>query len=220
MTTLLALQTHALEAMNDQDLQAVDGQAGADLALKLSLNQKEENGQYVFDNGDGGVCQDVEFCRLAIALNNRYIKNGQPDSVSGNKLWLVMKGVQGTVHIQKLGLDGVDLSYRSDGGTEKIKAAMQLSFDADKPILIRNLGFTALDFGQDKFATTGGVEAGSSILSDYGYLQVTKYDASNAPKSVYDHGRETGFMGLQMNGNLVLQGKIMMFGCDSSHARC
>lgn len=217
---LISSPIFALEALNDEDLQAVQGQAGADLSLKVSLNQKEVNGKYVFDNADGGVCQDVEFCRLALSVNNRYIKDGQANSVDGYKLWLVMKGIQGTINIQKLGLDGVDLTYRTDGGTQKIKAAMQLSFDANKPIEIRNFGYSALAFGQDKFLSSAGNEAGSSNASDYGYLQVTKYDASNAPKSVYDQGRETGFMGMQINGNLALQGKVLMFGCDASHPRC
>lgn len=220
IATFMTMPVYALEALSDQDLQAVEGQSGADLSLKLSLNQKEVNGKYVFDDGVGAVCADVEFCRLALSVNNRYIKNGQASSVDGFKLWLVMKGVQGTINVQKLGLDGVDLTYKADNGTQKIKAAMQLSFDAAKPIQIRNFGFNALAFGQDKFTSSAGNEVGSNVASDYGYLQVTKYDATNAPNSVYDHGRETGFMGVQMNGNLALQGKVMMFGCDASHPRC
>lgn len=221
IASCLTAPSYALEALSDEVLQTVEGQAGADLSLKLSINQKLSDGKYVFDNGTGAVCADVQFCRLAISVNNRYIdSNGQPSSTDGHKLWLVFKGIQGTINIQKLGLDGMDLTYKSDGGAEKIKAAMQLSFDATKPIEIRNFGFNALAFGQDKFTTTGGVEAGSTNPSDYGYLQVTRYDATNAPTSAYDHGRETGFMGLQMNGNLAVQGKVMMFGCDASHPRC
>ena len=220
LTGLFALPCFALEAMSDGDLQAIDGQAGADLSLKISLNQKLVNGKYVFDNGNDGVCKDVEFCRIGLVVNNRYIKNGQLNSVDGNKLWMVLKGVQGTVNIQKMGLDGVDLTYKTKGGTEKLKAAMQISFDADKPIQIRNLGFNALAFAQDNFSSTATTETGSSNKSDYGFLKVEHYNTSNAPGAVYDHGRETGFMGLQMNGNLVLQSKVMMFGCDGNHPRC
>lgn len=221
IASLMVSPVYALEALNDDALQNIEGQAGADLSLKLSINQKLENGKYVFDNGTGAVCADVQFCRLAVSVNNRYIdSNGQASSTDGYKLWLVFKGIQGTINIQKLGLDGMDLSYKDDGGADKIKAAMQLSFDAAKPIEIRNFGFNALAFGQDKFLTTAGVEAGSANANDYGYLQVTRYDATNAPSSAYDHGRETGFMGVQMNGNLSLQGKVMMFGCDASHPRC
>lgn len=220
LTGLFALPSFAMEAMSDGDLQAIDGQAGADLSLKLSLNQKLVNGKYVFDNGTGSVCEAVEFCRIGLVVNNRYIKNGQLNSVDGNKLWMVLKGVQGTVNIQKMGLDGVDLTYKTKGGTEKLKAAMQISFDADKPIQIRNLGFNALAFAQDNFSSTATSETGSSNKADYGFLKVEHYNSTNAPRSIYDHGRETGFMGLQMNGNLVLQGKVMMFGCDGNHPRC
>lgn len=221
IASLCSAPTFALEALNDDALQQVEGQAGADLSLKLSINQKLENGKYVFDNGTGAVCADVEYCRLAVSVNNRYINTqGAASSTDGYKLWLVFKGIQGTINIQKLGLDGVDLTYKSDGGAEKIKAAMQLSFDADKPIQIRNFGFNAMAFGQDKFTSSTGTETGSTVASDYGYLQVKRYDATNAPSSAYDHGRETGFMGLQMNGNLALQGKVLMFGCDASHPRC
>lgn len=222
LVLLLGLMTtplYALDALNDSELQSIQGQAGADLSLKLSLNQKLDTatGKYVLDDA---LCKDIEYCRLALSVNNRYIKNGQASSTEGNKLWLVFKGIQGTINIQKLGLDGVDLTYKSNGGAEKIKAAMQLSFDASKPIEIRNFGFNALAFGQDKFTSSTGTEVGSSVASDYGYLQVSKYDATNAPGSTYDHGRETGFMGVQMNGNLAMQGKVMVFGCDATHPRC
>lgn len=214
-TSLISASVMALEPLNDTELQAIEGQSGADLSLKMSLNQKlNDQGKYVLDDV---LCRDVEYCRLALSVNNRYIKAGQPNSDNGNKLWLVFKGIQGTINIQKLGLDGVDLTYKS-AGVEKIKAAMQLSFDATKPIEIRNFGYNALAFGQDKFDSSANTEAGSSLASDYGYLQVTKYDASNA--STYDRGRETGFMGVQMNGNLALQGKVMVFGCDANHPRC
>lgn len=219
LANLMFTPAYALDALNDDELQKVEGQAGADLSLRLSLNQRldQNTSKYVFDEG---LCKDLEYCRFALALNNRYIKNGQASSSDGNKLWLVFKGIQGTINIQKLGLDGMDLTYKANGGAEKIKAVMQLSFEASKPIQIRNFGFNALAFGQDKFTSNSTSEVGSSLASDYGYLQVSKYSASNAPNSVYDHGRETGFMGMQMNGNLAMQGKIMIFGCDSTHPRC
>lgn len=219
LASLLHVPSYALDVLSDDDLQKVEGQAGADLSLKLTLNQRFDvtQSKYIFDET---LCKDLEYCRLALSVNNRYIKNGQASSTDGNKLWLVFKGIQGSINIQKLGLDGMDLTYKANGGAEKIKAVMQLSFDAAKPIQIRNFGFNALAFGQDKFTSNANSEVGSSVASDYGYLQVTKYDNSNAPNSVYDHGRETGFMGVQMNGNLAMQGKVMIFGCDATHPRC
>lgn len=221
MAGVISTSSFALEALNDEDLKKIEGQAGADLSLKLSLNHKVVDGKYVFDNAAGGICQNVEYCRLAVAVNNRYLDTGgQPSSQGGYKLWLVMKGIQGTVNVQKIGLDGVDLTYKNDSGADKIKAAMQLSFDRNLPIQIRNFGFDAISFGQDKFVTNATTDGDSTNPADYGYLQVSRYDSTNAPKSAYDHGREKGFMGLQINGNLAVQGKVMMFGCDASHPRC
>ena len=51
---LCATVTHAeLQTLDNEALQAINGQAGADLSLMLNLNQTS-NG--IFDNGSGGVC--------------------------------------------------------------------------------------------------------------------------------------------------------------------
>ena len=92
---------------------------------------------------------------------------------------------------------------------------------------MRNFGYNALAIEQDDF--TSYIDASGKVVegtpstpptSGYGYLKATTYDATTAPNSLYDQGKETGFVGMRMNGNLALQGKIMMFGCDSSHPRC
>lgn len=248
LTALLLLlgtsSVHAdLQTLDNQALQAVEAQAGADLSLKLSLNHTST---YQFDDAVGGACDKTAmsntglgYCHLGISVNKRFVKetalgNGnwsvpESDPTSTNparKLWLVFKGIQGTVNIQKLGLDGVDLVYKNDSGTEKIKPAIQLSFDATLPILIRNLGYNALAIEMDNFTsyidpTTKQVvenTTSSTPAQDYGYLKATTYASNHT--SVYDQNKETGFMGLRMNGNLALQGKIMMFGCDGSHPRC
>jgi hypothetical protein len=36
----------------------------------------------------------------------------------------------------------------------------------------------------------------------------------------FDQGRETGFTGMMMNGNLALQGTLKVFSCDGSMKRC
>ena len=230
ITSLLSIGLFAMEPMSDTDLQSVEGQAGADLSLKLSLNHTSD---FKFDRTEG-ACKDLAFCHMAIAVNKRFVKPdaSKPgsfieDSLSGNKLWIVFKGIQGTIDIQKLGLDGVDLVLRGKDSAERIKPAIQLSFDANKPILIRNYGFNAIAIEQDNFTSSmsgdNSVVDGSTTstpLTDYGYFKADTYTPSNAPNSAYDHGREKGFMGMQMNGNLVLQGKIMMFSCDATHSRC
>ncbi|KAF1022865.1 MAG: hypothetical protein GAK29_03079 [Acinetobacter bereziniae] len=239
LSFLLSSHSMAMEALSDADLQNVEGQAGADLSLKLILNQVNANDSYYISNNahqfdSAGVCKNVEFCRLAVSVNNRYVDaNGAANSVSGNKLWVVFKGIQGTINIQKLGLDGTDLIYMDKAvNAERIKPAIQLSYDATNPIQIRNFGFNALSIEQDNFISRtnpdGTVEEISpgSTATNYGYLKKTIYDTqptgpTSAVNSLYDQGNETGFMGLRMNGNLALQGKIMMFSCSSNtNARC
>lgn len=243
--------THAdLKMLDNQELQAVEGQAGADLSLKLSLNQNILSDAAL----QAGVvptfsCTNLEYCRLAVSFNKRFVQKqaGDTDPIwslaasdptaanPGHKLWLTLKGLQGTVNIQKMGLDGVDLVYgRKSDGASMIKPAIQLSFDASKPIQIRNLGFNALSIEQDVvtsyYDVSGNlIENTSSTPSDYGYLKTSIYSA--VPQKVgtvasggttannYDTGRETGFMGIQMNGNLAFQGQIKVFAC-SDHSRC
>ena len=230
MTSLISVGVFAMEPMSDTDLQLVEGQAGADLSFKLSLNHTSD---FKFDTTDG-ACKNLAFCHMAISVNKRFVKPdaSKPgsfleDSISGNKLWVVFKGIQGTLDIQKLGLDGVDLVLKGKDGVERIKPAIQLSFDPNKPLLIRNYGFNSVAIEQDNFTSamsgdnlvTDG-STSSTPIGDYGYLKADTYTSANAPNSAYDHGREKGFMGMKMNGNLVMQGKIMMFSCDANHPRC
>lgn len=219
--SLMSLSAFALEPLSDQELQSVEGQAGADLSLKLSLNQKADG------NFDSTLCAKVEYCRLAMSLNKRFVSQKAGDvnnifsdanSDSGHKLWLVFKGIQGTINIQKLGLDGADLTYKNDSGTQIIKPAIQLSTTASIPIQVRNFGFNALSIEQDSFNSTAAAEGIGATVADYGYLKKTTYASNNA--SVYDQNKETGFTGMMMNGNIALNGKVMVFSCDASHPRC
>ncbi|OTG83833.1 hypothetical protein [Acinetobacter sp. ANC 4648] len=235
-----------LKPMDNQTLRAIEGQAGADLSLKLTLNQKVLTNTELA-NGTAPIvdCANLAYCHLAISPNKRFVQKdasgnwtvaASDPTVSnpGHKLWLVFKGIQGTMNIQKLGLDGIDLQY-----SNMIKPAIQLTVSADKPLQIRNYGFNALSIEQDNFtsyydATGKLVEGSSSTASDYGYLKANVYSDKaqvidqSAPTlgpigttaDKYDTGRETGFVGMMMNGNLALQGKIMMFSCDGNHPRC
>jgi hypothetical protein len=108
--------------------------------------------------------------------------------------------------------------YKNDSNVDQIKAALQVSFKAANPIKIRNFGFNALSIETDTVANegTGNVP---------GYLNADKYGATagtniKVTTSVYDQGRETGFMGMMMNGNLALQGNLKVFSCDGSMKRC
>ena len=215
-----------LQTLDNQQLQQVEGQAGATINWTLSLNQTSPG---VFDTT---TCSDLRFCRFAVSSNNRYDdgsyvsndgtiykKNGDVTTATGRKQWLVFKGLQGTIQIQNMDISGDDLKYTADNGTdEKIKAALKVSFKKEYPILIRNLGFSALSIETDTVANEG---AGNVS----GYFNADKYGATAGPdikvtNSVYDQGRETGFTGITMNGNLALQGNLKVFSCDASMKRC
>lgn len=237
-SSLLVLFTSAhaeLQTLDNQQLQQVEGQASAaTIDWTLSLNQTSPG---VFDTD---TCADLRFCRFAVSSNNRYDdgsyvtrdpitnietihdKNGNVITATGRKQWLVFKGIQGSIQLQKVDIDGTDLLYSSDanmtGIPDQIKAALQVSFKAANPIKIRNFGFDALSIETDTVANEG---AGNVP----GYLNADKYGATagtniKVTTSVYDQGRETGFMGMMMNGNLALQGNLKVFSCDGSMKRC
>ena len=207
-----------LEPLTNADLQQVDGQAGADISLDLRLNNTTPG---VFDTT---LCAALEFCRLGISINNRY-DDGPQDTYDGNgnripsttgkKLWLVFKGIQGSINIQQMALDGKSLTYGSI-----TKPAIQLGFDRLKPIQIRNLGFTALSIETDEQKSEGGIPGylamGSGGSGARAYSNGKYTNATNQ----YDLRRETGFTGLNINGDLSVAGTIKMFSCDSTHPRC
>ena len=136
-----------LQTLDNQQLQQVEGQAGATINWTLSLNQTSPG------VSDTTTCSDLRFCRFAVSSNNRYDdgsyvsndgtihkKNGDVTTATGRKQWLVFKGLQGTIQIQNMDISGDDLKYTADSTDEKIKAALKVSFKKEYPILIRNLG--------------------------------------------------------------------------------
>ncbi|MBJ9986005.1 hypothetical protein IAE19_11220 [Acinetobacter sp. S40] len=204
---LISLQSHAaLEQLNNTELQKIEGQAGADLSLKVTLNQTS-TGQF-----DSTLCSDLRYCRLALNFNNRGTE------AAGNRQWLVFKGVQGTINIQKLGLDGVDLQYNNKSGVGVVKPAIQLGAKYDSPILFRNFGFDTMSIETDN--GTGDDKAGYLANTSGGTANVNSYSNGIYTVSGYDNGREVGFTGMKLTGNLALNGKVMIFSCDSTHPRC
>lgn len=215
---VFSASTHAaLEPLANSELQQVDGQAGADISLELRLNQTSAG---VFDTTG---CASIQFCRLGVSINNRYHDGTQDTYVNGNrvasatgkKLWLVFKGIQGTINIQQMALDGADLKYGNI-----TKPAIQLGFNPLKPIQIRNLGFSALsietDDGPNETGTPGYLAMGSGGTGANAYSAGRYTDTSNK----FDLGRETGFTGLNIHGNLSVAGTIKIFSCDGLHPRC
>lgn len=195
-----------LQTLDNEQLQQVEGQASAaTINWTLSLNQTSSG---VFDTT---TCADLRFCRFAMSLNNRA-------TTAGNKQWLVLKGLQGTIQLQNLQIDGADLIYQDKNSEDQIKAALQITLSAADPIKIRNLGFDAMSIETDTVANEG-------LGNVPGYLNADKYGATagtdiKVTNSVYDQGKETGFTGLMMNGNLAMQGTLKIFSCDQNMSRC
>ena len=227
MTLLAALalcvtSSHAaLEALDNQALTEVTGQGGADISLKLRLNH---------DTNAGFVCanNELEYCRIALAINNRYDDGSYRDSAGmvrnsaggvianvGRKQWFVFKGIQGTINIQEIKLDGADLQYIGKLGGPVVKPTIQLSFDPLKPIQFRNVGYRSLSIETDTFANEAPYLAKGSGGTGTGAYADGKYTTAG-----FDNGRETGFTGLNINGNLSIAGTLKIFSCDAGHPRC
>lgn len=214
-----------LKNLNAEQLSEVRGRAGeavvggADLSLTLSLNHHYANDlnqlniSTITGKESSGIaqvstayyvmrpnldCPMLELCRLAISPNN-HVENGQ-------KKWLVFKGIQGTIQIDQLTLSGTTF-INQEGAPQ---SAMRLTFYDGKPLKIRNLGFTSLS-----------VESGNE-----GYFNNTTYSkvgstTRNVP--AFDNGQETGFMGLNIHGNLHADGHIKIFNINcsgSTTSRC
>lgn len=218
-----------MQVLDDHSLQQIDGQAGVDLKLELRLNHTND---YKFDTT---VCTStqLEYCHLAIAFSNRY-DDGSLDtydaagirqpSTTGKKQWIVLKGLEGTILMDKLALDGADVTFKNKSNVSTVRAAIKLGFDENFPIKIRNFGFQSLaietDTGAnesgpgylkaDKYCSTGTVAGGNCSLVG------NTFDGFNPETNV---GRERGFLGLKMDGNLVLTGSMKFFSC-LDHARC
>lgn len=203
-----------LQPLDNHMLEQVEGQGGADISLQLGLNQ---DSTYKLN------CADLVYCRLGLSLNNRNHDGTITGSATGKKLWLVFKGIQGTINLQKVALDGADLTYGST-----VKPAIQLTYDPLLPIQIRNFGYQALSIETDTVANEGaGNVPGYLATSTYAYNTGT-FDGNNPnyPAGVKingatgNYGRETGFTGLNMHGNLSLAGTVKIFSCDGTHPRC
>ena len=215
---LTCVCAHAgLELLTNSDLQQIDGQAGADINLDLRLNQTTPG---TFDTT---LCSDLRFCRLGLSINNRYddstqdtydVNGNRIPSATGKKLWLVFKGIQGSINVQQMSLDSANL-------TGTTKPAFQLGFDPLKPIQIRNLGFTALSIETDAQVNEGGTPG--YLVMGSGGTGAGAYTAGKYSNTTnkFDLGHETGFTGLNINANLSIAGTIKIFSCaNSSGSRC
>ncbi len=220
-----------LEVLDQQELTDTVGQGGADLSWTLSLNhvyatdltknaisRLDGNGNplevfYVLDPTTCGATK--QFCRLAIAPNNHIDANG-------NKKWLVFKGIQGTIQIDKFSIDGTTIiNHRNEPQT-----AMKISFNDDKPLKIRNLGFATLAI---ETGTGEGANEGYANSQTYNKFTGRVYQADGTFTQqeqdipLFDKGAEKGFMGLNVHGNMHMNGnlKIFSYNCTGgAQSRC
>lgn len=222
---LSSVMVHAgLQALDSTEMNQVSGQGGADLNWTLSLNHvyatdlsKNDISRldassnvleafYVLDPAACGTTR--QFCRLAIAPNNHVDANG-------NKKWLVFKGIQGTLQIDKFSVDG-DTIINAAG---KPQTALKITFYDDKPLKIRNLGFN-----------TVSIETGTGLGALEGYANTPTYQTykqkiidadgnittSTTDVGSFDKGAEKGFLGVNMHGNMHMSGNLKIFSYNCS----
>lgn len=211
----------ALEALDNQELTEVTGQGGADISLQLRLNHNTSAGFVCANN-------ELEYCRMALSINNRYADGSYRDSAGvvrssagaiipnvGRKQWLVFKGIQGTINIQEIKLDGADLTYNSI-----VKPAIQLSFNPLKPIQFRNVGYQSLSIETDSIANEGAGNLPGYLAKGSGGSGSSAFVDGKYTAAGFDNGREVGFTGLNIHGNLSVAGTLKVFSCDAGHPRC
>lgn len=194
--------TAALESLDNESLSEVWGQSGANIELELRLNQTI-TGSPAAPTSVTRLCTDPLDCRLGIKFNNR-------------TPWLVFKGVSGGIYIPQMSLDGSDISYvQDDNVTTSWQGAIRLGFGGSaNKIRFDHFGFEAM-------------AAENDISGTEGYRVLNEKDGANftngkytAAASVYDTDREVGFLGLNINGNVAINGTIRMFSCPANHKRC
>lgn len=233
IVTLLGASLSAsanLVSLNYQELTETTGQGGADLSWTLSLNHQyaTDMSKLNISNGNPSNPNDVFYkldpdscgtnnllCRLAIAPNNHVDENG-------NKKWLVFKQLQGTIQIDKFSLDGTTIINHHN----EPQTAMKISFYDDKPLKIRNLGFATLAI---ETGTGEGANEGYANSQTYNKFTGRVYQADGTfteeeqDVPLFDRGTEKGFMGLNVHGNMHMNGnlKIFSYNCTGGiQSRC
>lgn len=216
--------SHAgLAQLDNTEMNQVVGQGGADLSWTLSLNHRyatdlslnnisrvdnQGNALEVYYYLDPAACGATkQFCRFAIAPNN-HLENG-------NKKWLVFKGIQGTLQIDRFAVDGTTL-INAAGNPQ---TALQLTFFDENPLKIRNLGFNtvSIEVGTGAGALEGYANTptyqtyNQKIIDENGNITTRSTDV---PK--FDQGTEKGFLGLNIHGNLHMNGQLKIFSYNCS----
>ncbi len=205
------LSQAGLVDLDNKELVGVTGQGGADLSLTLSINHQYANDMSlntisringVDANGRAIVteayyqmranqdCALLELCRIAIS--QIIIRK------MGNENGLVFKQSKAPCKLINFRLEGTTILNKEG----RPQTAMMLKFFDDKPLKIRNLGFASLSVGS----------------GENGYFNTSTYNSYGTSKTVptFDKGQEQGFMGLNVHGNLHLDGNLKIFSYNCS----
>ncbi|KGT48369.1 MULTISPECIES: hypothetical protein [Acinetobacter] len=221
-----AMSYAGLETLDSAEMTKIAGQGGAELSWTLSLNHlyatdlskqkisevdslgNVERAFYVLDPEACGA--NKVFCRLAFAPNNHL-------DDEGNKKWLVFKGIQGTLQIDKFSIDGTTII----NAASKPQTAMQIRFEDAYPLKIRNLGFNTVSIetgtGEGElegYANTPTYQTyNQKVIDANGNITTTSVEVPS-----FDKGTEKGFLGLNIHGNLHLDGTLKIFSYNCSGA--
>lgn len=203
----------ALNELDDQTLSQVEGQAtGVQISLSAAINQVTPG---VSNCGSGAGNTPLVNCRLGLQLNN--VAN-----------WLLFKGFNGYINIPQITLYGVNLTASPISSTVQQSAiALNVVFPTSSnanntAIQFKNLSYTmglqlntCYTDGLGNCPTTG-VQAPTAAENQSTYYASTVYQNTNAAaayysSNAYDLGKETGVIGVNINGNLNVGGTLYVF---------
>jgi hypothetical protein len=214
MLLLLQPAHAALEAYSDVDLRTVDGQAGiydptsASLTMGLDLRlNMDKTTAGVYSN----VCASgVVACNLGVSFNNRF-------STGNLKDWLVFKNVTGSINIPEFIISGQDVNISNTATV--LKPALTITMSSAKPIIIKQLGFESLAVETDSALEVDG--SGNLNLSNLpGYRVATLAAPAGSTTNVFDAGKFSGFIGLDITAKIAVNGNIKIFSCTRSASGC
>ena len=213
-TVLATAPAHAaLNELDDQSLSLVEGQStGAQLALSVAINQTTPG---TSNCGSGVGNTPLINCRLGFQFNN--VAN-----------WLLFKGFNGYINIPQITLYGVNLTAAPiSSSVQQSAIALNIVFPTSSnanntAIQFKNLAFTlgvqlntCYTDGSGNCPTNGAL-APTAAQNQATYYASTVYQNTNAAaayysSNAYDLGKETGVIGVNINGNLNVGGTLYVF---------
>lgn len=211
-----------LQALDDQSLSDIDGQvspapsayepAASKLSLGLELRLNLDPDGTDDGNQPDPICLSGNVsCNIGVAFNNR-------TSAGGLKDWLVLKNVTGEIIVPNIDITGQPVNV-SNTGTANNRAALTLRFDEAQPIRIRQLGFESLAVETDTQLEVTGTGA-LNTANTPGYRRNALAAPAGDLVNVFDAGKFTGFLGLDVTANIAIGGTIKVFSCERGPTGC